>query len=220
MRRFARQVITLTLAPLAALPAGVAAQSAPAGSTVASIGKPPLPRGVSATKSTIVLLVRHAEKAAEPADDPPLSAAGSERARALAGTLADAGVTAVVVTPRLRTRATAQPLATARGLTPDVVPLAGTPAAHAQAVADAVRRHAGGVVLVIGHSNTVPGIIAALGGPKLPDLCDAAYSNLFLLVLEGEGGAGTGAAPARLVRSHYGAPDPAGAAGCATMAPR
>jgi hypothetical protein len=63
-------------------------------------------------------------------------------------------------------------------------------------------------VLVVGHSNTVPAIIAALGGPKLPDLCDAAYSNLFLLHLPADGSA------PRLVRSQYGVADPPGADRC------
>jgi phosphohistidine phosphatase SixA len=149
----------------------------------------------------LVLLVRHAEKATEPADDPPLTATGAERAQALATALRDAGVTAIITTQLRRTRETAQPLATARGLTPEVVPVRrGEGEAHTEAVAAAVRRHAGGIVLVAGHSNTVPAIIAALGGPRLPDICESVYANLFILV--------PGAKEARLVRSRYGAADP------------
>ncbi len=73
-----------------------------------------------------------------------------------------------------------------------------------------MRRHAGSVVLVVGHSNTVPSIIAALGGPKLADLCDSAYSNLFVLVLGEPGGA-------RLIRSRFGDADPAADPACAAM---
>src|SRR5438105_14696907 len=62
-----------------------------------------------AGKTTTVLIVRHAEKAAEPADDPPLTAAGDARARELWVAIKDAGVTAVITTQLLRTRATAQP---------------------------------------------------------------------------------------------------------------
>lgn len=179
--------------------------------------------GVVATP-TLVLLVRHAEKAA-PTGDVPLSPAGVERAEALAAALADAGVSAIIVTPTIRTRATARPLAAARGLTLEEVALGGTPVdAHAAAVAAAVRRHAGGVVLVVGHSNTVPAIVAALGGPRLPELCDAEYSNLFALVVDAGtiGGDGANARPAtaRLVRSRYGAPDAVGARECRAMAPR
>jgi broad specificity phosphatase PhoE len=157
--------------------------------------------------ASLVLLVRHAEKATEPADDPALTGAGVARAQALATALRDADVTTVITTQLRRTRDTALPLATARGLTPEVVPMAtGALPAHVEATVTAIRRHAGGVVLVVGHSNTIPAIIAALGGPRLPDLCDSAYSNLFILQLDG-------AAP-RLVQAHYGVPDPDSGPGC------
>ena len=150
--------------------------------------------------ASLALLVRHAEKAAEPATDPPLTAAGVARAQALAAALRDAGVTAIITTQLRRTRETAQPLAMARGLTPEVVPISrGAIAAHVETVVAAVRRQAGGVVLVVGHNNSVPAIIAALGGPRLPDICESVYGNLFVLVTTG--------GEARLVQSRYGAPD-------------
>jgi broad specificity phosphatase PhoE len=138
---------------------------------------------------TVVIIVRHAEKAAAPANDPPLTDAGAARARALVTALADANVQAVITTM-------------------ETVPT-GAAAAHAQAVADAVRKHAGKTVLVVGHSNTVTPIIAALGGPKLADLCDSQYSNLYTVVLDG--------AAARLVVGTYGEPSPAVATGCPQM---
>jgi broad specificity phosphatase PhoE len=165
----------------------------------------PLP-GPAAAQT--VILVRHAEKADEGGKDPTLSAAGERRAQALAEALQDAGVTAVVTTELKRTQQTARPLATRRGLTPEVVATrSGATPAHAEAVAEAVRHHKGGVVLVVGHSNTVPAIIGALGGPRLPQICDAEYGNLFVVTLD---------APdrARLIRSKYGDSDPANAAGC------
>jgi phosphohistidine phosphatase SixA len=157
--------------------------------------------------ASLVLLVRHAEKATEPADDPPLTGAGVARAQALATALRDARVTSVITTQLRRTRDTAFPLATARGLTPEVVPVAtGALPAHVEATVTAIRRHAGDVVLVVGHSNTIPAIIAALGGPLLPDICDSAYSNLFILQL--------GGGDPRLVQAHYGVPDPDPGPGC------
>jgi phosphohistidine phosphatase SixA len=154
----------------------------------------------------LVLLVRHAEKAAGPAGDPALSEAGTRRAAALAAALENAGVTAIVTTQLRRTKETAAPLAAKLGLTPEVVPAGGDADAHAAAVAAAVRRHAGGVVLVVGHSNTVPAIAAALGAPRLPDFCEALYANFFTLV-PGEG-------KSRLVLSRYGAADPDPATAC------
>jgi phosphohistidine phosphatase SixA len=158
----------------------------------------------SAALPTLVLLVRHAEKSAEPAGDPALTAAGVERAKALAAALEDAGVTAIVTSQFRRTRDTAAPLAQALGLKPEAIEAKqGEAAAHIEAVVAAVRRHPGEVVLVVGHANTVPAIVAALGGPKMHDLQDTEYSDLFALV------PGSGSGKARLVKSRYGAADPA-----------
>ena len=164
-----------------------------------------------AAPPTVVLLVRHAEKAAEPAQDPPLTDAGSARARALVSVAQDADVKAIITTQYLRTRNTAEPTATALSLTSEVVN-AGPMPQHAKAVADQVMKHAGKTVLVVGHSNTIPAIIGALGAPRPRDLCDSEYDQLFVVVL------GDGGAP-RLIRSKYGAPsadDPS----CAGMQPR
>lgn len=162
-----------------------------------------------AAHPTVVIVVRHAEKAAAPADDPPLTDAGAARAKALATALADANVSAVITTQLRRTRETAAPLATLRGVVLETVPTSSPVAAHAKAVADAVRKHAGQTVLVVGHSNTVGAIIGALGGPRVRDLCDAEYSTLFTLVLDGTS--------ARLVTSTFGAPSPDTAANCGAM---
>ena len=48
--------------------------------------------------------------------------------------------------------------------------------AHVREVADVVRRHRGQPVLVVGHGETVGPIIAAIGGPIVPDLCAAECS--------------------------------------------
>src|SRR5512143_3998842 len=75
----------------------------------------------NAAPPTVVLLVRHAEKAAQPRQDPPLAKAGAARARALAMVARDAGVTAIITTQFERTRKTAEPTATALQITPEVV---------------------------------------------------------------------------------------------------
>jgi broad specificity phosphatase PhoE len=160
---------------------------------------------------TTVFIVRHAEKADAPAADPPLTPAGEARARALAELLTHAGIGAVISTPYARTRGTAAPLAAARGLTVETVPVAGGVPAHAAAVAEAVRRHAGKAVLVVGHSNTVPAIAAALGAPRLPDLCDGDYDQLFIVELLPPG-------EPRFVRARFGEPSPR--SGCTPMESR
>jgi broad specificity phosphatase PhoE len=164
-----------------------------------------------AVPPTVVVIVRHAEKAAEPAADPPLTAVGVERAQALAALLADAKVGVVMHTPTTRTRETARPVAERFGLTPVVLPL-GPAEIHAAAVAEAVRQHPGQTIVVVGHSNTIMRYIEALGGPSRPNLCDHQYDGIYTLILDG--------ATARLVEARYGPPNPPQTAPCATMAPR
>lgn len=168
---------------------------------------------IARAQPALVLVVRHAEKA-DNSNDPVLSAAGNARAEALAEALADAGVEHVIVTQRQRTRLTAAPLMAQRGLTPETIGFGADMAAHVADIAAAVRKHTGKVVLVVGHSNTVPAIVHALGGPKMPDLCDARYAALFAVVPGAEG------SNARVVVSSVGAADPPGSERCAGMTPR
>jgi len=156
-----------------------------------------------------VLVVRHAEKAAAPATDPVLTAEGMQRAMDLAATLSGAHVTTVITTQFQRTQLTAKPISDALGKAPIIVPAAAPMSAHVEAVVAAIRaRPAGEVVLVVGHSNTVPAIVAALGGTKYRDLCDPQYSALFIVEL-------APAAAPRTIRANYGAADPKDAASCA-----
>ena len=162
----------------------------------------------SPVSSTIVVLVRHAEKATEPANDPALSPAGVVRGEVLAAVLADARIDAVIVTPTTRTRSTAAPLALRASLAPEEMSPRGGVPAHAAAVAQRIRTGlAGRHVLVVGHGNTIPAIVHALGGPLMPDLCDAQYSNLYVIEI-------TAAGQVSLVRSTYGAPDAVDAGSC------
>jgi len=166
-----------------------------------------LATGLGAQPSTVIL-VRHAEKAATPANDPGLTPGGVQRAADLAAALSDAHVTAVITTQLERTKATAKPLADAAKVTPEIVPASSDMAAHVNAVVAAVAtRKPGDVVLVVGHSNTIPAIITALGGPRMADLCDAQYSGLFVLQLRPN-------APPSFVRGKYGAADPPDSDAC------
>lgn len=139
-----------------------------------------------------VILSRHAEKATAPPEDPPLTSAGEQRAKLLASVLADAGVDQIFVTQYLRTRQTAAPLATRIHLEPTKIL-----ASDADKLVKAIRSRQTGVVVVIGHSDSVPEIITALGGPPVT-IGDTEFDNLFVL--------NTGAPKSSLVRLHYGAP--------------
>ena len=164
----------------------------------------------TAPEVTTVYLVRHAEKSTVVANDPDpaLTAAGRARANALAVRLANEGITNVISTQWTRTRETARPLASVLGLTTEIVPTGGS--AFADSTAAAVLRHRGGTILVVGHSNTVASVIAALGGPRLPDLCDSEHSNLFVMRI-------TSSQAPVIMRHHYGAADPASDSACTAM---
>ena len=146
----------------------------------------PVPAIAAEPGVTTVIVVRHAEKAAEPAADPPLTSAGAARAEALAELLRGVPVRAVLSTDFARTRSTAAPLAARLGLTTQLVDARARD--HARQVAEGVlARHRGETVVVVGHSNTVPDIVAALGAPKPPAICDPEYDNLYVVRVRANG---------------------------------
>lgn len=130
---------------------------------------------------TTVFVVRHAEKAVDGTRDPPLSAAGEARAERLA-TLLGAGhagtrLAAVYATEFRRTRQTAQAVAARLQ-----VPVRVLPAADVAAVVEDIKsHHRGSSVLVVGHSNTVPAIVQALGGKAVPPIPDTDYARLYVV---------------------------------------
>jgi broad specificity phosphatase PhoE len=153
-----------------------------------------------------VIIVRHGEKAHTPKENPPLSPAGEARAQALRDAVSQAGITTIITTEQVRTRATAAPLVAAQHPQEVVVPTSPNRQQHADAVAAAVRK-SGGIVLVVDHQLTMPLIIAALGGPSVQTVCDVEFSNLYILLP-------TDGKRFQLIRSHYGEPDPPHDAGC------
>jgi broad specificity phosphatase PhoE len=131
-----------------------------------------------------VILVRHAEQDRTVAgNDQPLSGPGQVRAEALAGALANAHVSLILTSPLRRTIDTAVPTARRAGLASRTIPLG--PEHLAQTVAAARAAGPQGVVLIVGHSNTVPGLIKALGGKDAPNLPDDVYDTLTTLRLDG-----------------------------------
>src|SRR5213596_2861233 len=69
----------------------------------------------------VVVVVRHAEKAANGGNDPDLSSAGRARADALARILKDSSITAIFTSEFKRTQETAAPTATSTHVAPTVV---------------------------------------------------------------------------------------------------
>jgi len=138
----------------------------------------------TAAAQQTVFVIRHAERAdtaagAAPtmAADPELSDAGRARAESLAAALKDAKVVAIFATEFKRTQATAAPLAKALGLQVTTIS-SKEPAKLIEAV-----KTAGGSVLVVGHSNTVPAIVKDLGVAAPITVGDAEYDNLFVVTI-------------------------------------
>jgi len=124
----------------------------------------------------VVMLVRHAERQTSGAD-PALTVAGKRRASLLATMFAGAGVTSIFTSAARRTKETAAPLASVLGLTPRQTD-------DSTAVARGQILSGGACVLVVGHSNTVPEFIEALGGPAGITIDDHEFDHMFVLTVK------------------------------------
>ncbi len=150
--------------------------------------------------TTTVIFVRHAEKAVVPEDDPSLSPAGQRRAAELMRQLVDAdvvaGIDAIYATPYRRTEETARPIAEALEL-----PLNSYDANDTEAIMEKiVREHKGKIVLVVGHSNTIPVLIGSMGASKkVPPIAEDEYDNIYIVSIPWFG-------KTKTIRLRYGAP--------------
>ena len=140
----------------------------------------------SAMAQTVVL-VRHAEKA-DASSDPVLSEAGQRRAVDLAVALSDSDLTHVFTSPLQRTVLTARPAAEAHAINPETISFEGGTEAHILRIAERIRALPDdAVVLVVGHSNTVPLIAAALGETGPSEMADCEYDRLTVISVEDDG---------------------------------
>lgn len=120
-----------------------------------------------------VFVIRHLQKAE--GADPALTAEGVANAQALASMLAKSGIRAIFATPTRRTMQTAQPLATLLGLT--ITPYdPAKPESLVKAVAAVP-----GAVLIVGHSNTVPDLVARFGARQAITMTDQDYGSIFVV---------------------------------------
>lgn len=148
---------------------------------------------------TTIILIRHAEKNVEPGNaDPNLSPAGQVRAQELVRMFGDAGIGAIYASQYKRTQQTVKPLADKLGIPDTQVDAKNT----AEVIKQIRARHNGEVIFVSGHNNTVPEIIAALGGPRLPIIPETEFDNLYIVTVYRVGGA-------KLLKLKYGSPMPA-----------
>lgn len=128
----------------------------------------------NAAPDAAIYLVRHAEKEAGP--DPALDADGQARAERLVRQFHDVPLRAIYSTDYRRTRQTVEGIAADHGLTVrtyDGTDLGG--------LAQTLRQR-GETALVVGHSNTTPEMVRALGGSYEP-MTEAEYDRLYRVSL-------------------------------------
>ena len=135
-----------------------------------------------------VFIVRHAEKASTSDKDPDLSLQGQKHADSLAHILQDSQITSVVVTEFKRTQETAAATAKAAHLSPTMIP-----ASDVGALVEKLRA-LNGNALVVGHGNTIPDLLKALGIATPVSIPEDDYSEIFVVLL-GD--------PPQLLRLHY-----------------
>ena len=128
---------------------------------------PPVP------KSPSFYVMRHLQKAE--GEDPPLSEEGRANAGRLIGFFATDPVRVIYVSTTRRARETAAPLAAKLRARLRKYDPADTPALIARVRAER------GPVLVVAHSNTVPEIVARLGGERPAPLAETDYGDVWHL---------------------------------------
>ncbi len=149
--------------------------------------------GCCSSTVTTIVLVRHAERLNN-TDTTPLSPAGFQRARALRHALDSAGIQGIFVSDKLRSRQTADSLRIAHAL-----PQIQIPKDSIAQLVDSLRGRSGQRLLVIGHSDTVPQIIAAYG-VEPPAVSENEFDKMFILTVRQRS--------TKLLRLQYGAPSP------------
>jgi broad specificity phosphatase PhoE len=127
----------------------------------------------------VVYVVRHADTLEGQGQNPDLSPAGVQRAQSLANMLQDESLSAIYVTNTARSIQTGAAVASQFGIGSTIyAPF------DAEGLAQTITNLPGSnATLVVAHSNTVPMIIAALGGPQMEDLEETEFDRLFAVVL-------------------------------------
>lgn len=138
---------------------------------------------VDATREGLIVprtiyIVRHAEK--QGGFDPALSEEGVRRVERLSGMLGDAGLDAVYSTDFKRTRSTAGPIAAVSGLEGQIYD------AHDSSGLAARLKAAENMdaILVVGHSNTLPDLLKALGIETEIVIDESEYDHLFIVRID------------------------------------
>ncbi len=123
-----------------------------------------------------IYVVRHAEKAVSPPSDPPLTAAGQQRAVDLANVLKGKNIGFIYSTNTMRTLKTATPLSDS--IVKSITLYSPDTTASFMKKLTSIRSN----VLVVGHSNTVLELLDAFNlSHSLQHIPDDGFNNLFII---------------------------------------
>ncbi len=150
-------------------------------------------------RTTVVILVRHAEADTTTSGDPDLSKAGEARVRGLgeylASVLAGGKVDYLYAADTRRAQQTAAPIANQFKLPINLLASsdwAGLPSRIK-------RDHRGKTVAVVGYASTIPGVLSELSATSVA-IGEDEYDSIFLVVMPSPG-------PTRVFRLHYEPPN-------------
>lgn len=121
-------------------------------------------------------VVRHAERDDDGSDDPPLTTAGANRAVHLSDLLSAQHGVAVYATAYQRTQSTARPTAAVWNV--PVSTYDGQRSAP-ELIAAIKSDNPRGAILIVGHSETVPGIVTELCACTVGPIDDSDFGELF-----------------------------------------
>ena len=128
---------------------------------------------------TTFYLLRHAEKARDGGENPALNERGTQRAIRLMNQLRDVDFKTIYATDYLRTKNTVAPLAESRNQAIEIYN------AHDKGFLDkALAENSDANYLIVGHSNTIPGLVNYLTGKEnFQQLSENEYDKLFVVTL-------------------------------------
>ncbi len=153
------------------------------GCSTSSDGKSLSVQSPPGTQTTVIILRHAGRDMSLDVQDPPLTWAGRNRAKALVEVLGDKGVTAIYCSNLRRNRETAQPLADHLGLEPNVVSarrLTDPKELASELLDEFLNKHTGGVVVWVGNLRNVEEMYKLVDGTGSPP---TKYGTLVIVVI-------------------------------------
>ena len=136
----------------------------------------------TSSKSQTIYVVRHAEKADDGTNDPPLTAQGRQRADLLAEILGDKGIDRIYSSDYKRTRQTATPLSRNTKIA-----IASYNPRNLEELFSQLEGLSGESILVVGHSNSTPSLAnLILGEEQYAKFDESDYNNLIQITIKGD----------------------------------